>query len=566
MRNEKYLLVCILLVCVFTQPVWGVFLKDDISVSYLPGPTIMGSGNTRHGYVEVRFQVKNISQSRKHDVEIFLPQDPHSGGQNQIVYSGKTVEMMPGSKSIVSIFMNCDIAGRNAAIVIDGGKKHDFYIDYFHHEPAYTYGNEEGCLLVSRAVPKWFTDQIEKTNRVLFRADEIGTWSANWLGYSRFDAITITADELNSCSAGVLQAVGRYVRCGGILSVIETGADISAQLSQICTSIGNFNAGFGQIIKIDRNKDGISLLDSKLSRINKVWDETSPSTVNKSFSVLQKIQVSMRGMLSLVIVFAILVGPVNIWWLSRKRKRIWMLWIIPAVSLVMCGIVFGYSLLAEGWRGTSRIEVVTILDQGRNESTSIGWIGYYSPLTPGAGLHFAQQTELFPIIERDFFRISGRNRTIDWTSDQHLKSGWVSARVPSFFMVRKPQTRRERLSFTGTLQEMKVVNGLGSKITRLYYMDKDSQIWCAEEIPPGAVMRLRSESKIKVRKIDDAFTRLFATKWFKQNMDTNPGYYLQPGTYIALLQDCDFIGEGLANLKERNCHTVVYGIVGSENK
>ena len=61
---------------------------------------------------------------------------------------------------------------------------------------------------------------------------------------------------------------------------------------------------------------------------------------------------------------------------------------------------------------------------------------------------------------------------MDWTNDQYFGSGWVKARVPAYFQIRKNEDRRERL----TVQKnddgaLAVTNALGADIRRLCLAD-----------------------------------------------------------------------------------------------
>ena len=71
----------------------------------------------------------------------------------------------------------------------------------------------------------------------------------------------------------------------------------------------------------------------------------------------------VKGLFVLVLLFTIGIGPVNIWVLSRYRKRIWLWWNVPAVSLLTCLAVFCYALLAEGWTPRGKIASLTVLDE-----------------------------------------------------------------------------------------------------------------------------------------------------------------------------------------------------------
>ena len=53
------------------------------------------------------------------------------------------------------------------------------------------------------------------------RADlPVANWSPNWLGYSRYDGVVLTAEDLRSMPDEVRFAIGQYVECGGSLLVL----------------------------------------------------------------------------------------------------------------------------------------------------------------------------------------------------------------------------------------------------------------------------------------------------------------------------------------------------------
>ena len=43
-----------------------------------------------------------------------------------------------------------------------------------------------------------------------------------------------------------------------------------------------------------------------------------------------------------------------------------------------------------------RAEGLTVLDEAAGRASTVGWIGFYTPLAPRDGLHFSPDTELTP--------------------------------------------------------------------------------------------------------------------------------------------------------------------------
>jgi hypothetical protein len=202
-----------------------------------------------------------------------------------------------------------------------------------------------------------------------------------------------------------------------------------------------------------------------------------------------------------MLLFAVAIGPVNLIVLSRKKRRIWMLWTTPAISLITCLAVFAYATFAEGWNRHARTDGLTLLDERSQRATTIGWTAFYSGLTPSDGLHFGYESELTPLAESMTTNIA---RTIDWTHDQHLANGWVTARVPAHFMVRKSEMRRERITVRrGTDADLKVVNGLGADINQFWLADRDGTIYSATNIPAGAEAALTPFEKESIGGSDE---------------------------------------------------------------
>src|SRR5204862_7230127 len=98
----------------------------------------------------------------------------------------------------------------------------------------------------------------------------------------------------------------------------------------------------------------------------------------------------------------------------------------------------------EGITPDVRIESLTVLDQVNRRASTVGTTAFYCPLTPSQGLFFEADTEATPLIELFDYR-SSSDRQMDWTRSQHLERGWITARVPAHFRLRKSELRRERI-------------------------------------------------------------------------------------------------------------------------
>jgi hypothetical protein len=335
----------------------------------------------------------------------------------------------------------------------------------------------------------------------------------------------------------------------------------------------SYNVGFGWVTVIDAA--GMkSVLPTQWGAIKNSWNGSRPVgknysdilEINKDFPVVERIGIPVRGLFVLMLMFVVVIGPINLLWLARKRKKIWMLWTVPAIALVTCLAVTGFALFAEGVSATSRAEAFTILDESSHRASTIGWIAFYAPITPSEGLHFSYDTELTPVTPqtwRYYGRGGGSDRTIDLSTDQHLDSGWVTARAPAYFRFRKSETRRERLTIRQDGDgAISVVNGLGADVRELWLADRNGKIYSASGIRAGAEAKLSLTNRIPVDNRAGMRELFTSDNWPEKMKEValNPQSLLAPGCYLATFDTGPFVEEGLKNVGKRKGSAMVYGI------
>ena len=305
----------------------------------------------------------------------------------------------------------------------------------------------------------------------------VSEWSENWLAYSPFDAVVLNSADLSSMSPAVLGALGDYLSAGGNV-VLSGHADLPAawhpSRKKSLRDGVEYDVGFGDCFVF--NSENSATLDPKsiqalrdIVRDSARYWQTLPndsSAANAVLPVVESLKIPVRGIVVIMLAFVIIIGPVNIIWLNRRKRRTWMLWTVPAISFATTLIVFAYSLLREGITPDTRIAGLTMIDQTSHRVATIGGTAFYCPLTPSGGLHFDFGTEATPLVQIGYG--SGTSREVDLTQSQHFSRGWVSARVPAFFHLRKSETRRERIQIINENGKLQIVNGLGAPIKSIW--------------------------------------------------------------------------------------------------
>ena len=585
MANAVYFLfLCVFFFC--PESAHASQYYDDIVVSVESSP----SGASFHGYAEYRISLTNNSVDKDHKITLFAPSQSYGQGDH-VRRMTRSIALSPSSTASVSILQPpMRVTGDGLGVIIDGATQRDHVrLDTSQHcRYSYRTGARGPlCILLSRSVSiddfqngiyKAFPDSSGRSayNSLWnFSKSESPTtaWSNNWLAYSRYDGIVLTASDIQTMPASVNSAILQYVRCGGSLLVLGQW-DKPASWKTREKGLGPFRISyihFG-ICAVTENSDVTAWKNRTWKKlVAEVWGPTgmevqrraTVSNANREFPVIENLTTPVKGMFALVLIFAITIGPANLLILSRKNKRIWMLWTVPAVSIVTCTAVFLYAFLAEGWKGHLRAQSITILDENTHSATTIGINAFYCPLTPRGGLHFDYETEITPMGFEEWQ--GGRGRTIDWTNDQHLASGWVAARVPAHFLLRKTQMRRERLKITRTPDNgIDALNGFGADIQQLWYADKAGRIYKAENIAAGAKATLTpSDNFVPSAVRGDIWRKTYSSSWARgaNQVTLTPGKYLSANCYIAVLDDLMFVEQALENLESKNSQSVVFGIL-----
>lgn len=573
----------------------------DIEATVQPTPSRDNTSGefhgTCHGYVELRVQLKNNSAK---DCIVHLSYPPSRDGLREFgTVVSRTVHVAGEQAVSVSLYQPPQYVAKEALEVSVKGVKDAKIISVGStYSRSYNYNETNRvAVLLGRGVPREFCNGMRKESATAPVAGPMGTsspspspeaerfaflrselpvsqWSHNWLGYSCFDAIVLSGKEVESMPPQARLAIRRWVECGGTLLINSKITPKEFFPGGQTDSKGRYRGGLGRVIaSLGDGKQGweetYKLLTSTPIHIYR--PDKAPG--NRYDLLVAETTVPVRGLFVLVLLFGVGIGPANLWLLSRYKRRIWLWWNVPAISLLTCLTVFGYSLASEGWTGRGKTASLTLLDERCHRATTIGFFSFYCPLTPSSGPRFNTDTEVTLLDTQisPWRRFSSHGsdtmRFINWTKEQHLTSGWVTARVPTYFQIRKNEDRRERLSVEknedGTL---KVVNALGADIRRLCLADSSGRIFEVHEIPAGAERILKADEKKRAAKGADFVPGqiTLGSNWLQRfrNLTDNKDLstVLTPGTYVAFLDKSPFVESPLDGAETEDTAAIVYGI------
>lgn len=569
-------------------------------------------GDSGYGYLAYRVTISNRStQARR--VRIQIPASSYGYGYgDSIDRITRTVDVEPGIVTRYELLQPpLPVQGHGAAVYIDGARqRQNVNISVGNHAGGY---NKTHIVLVSRGVGAGLKDKIDKAIEDAAAAASssmggygvmygggyggheeftlareprpVGEWGTSWLGYTRYMAVMITDADLKAMPSDVADALRSYVLAGGVLGIIYDGTEPAEMQSwwrawspsRMPSSLlagGAIEYGLGRIhlapsadVEAHEPKQWMEQLDAWRDFTAARATTRDTEQANRELPVVEGQVTPARGLLLVMLLFTLTIGPINIIALWMLKKPMLLLWTVPAIALVFSAAVMIYALLSEGITPHARTTAVTLLDQRSHHAVSIGVHGYYAPLTPGNGLWFDADTCITPQVESGSYYGSSRGqvRSIDETHGQHLTTGWVAARVPAHLTVRKSETRHERLDVSfaddGTPS---VVNGLGSDITNLTLVDQQNRIWTTQNLTIGQTVAMTPAGDPDALRYDLSVPiEMRAADWnAADRLASTPEEYLVSGTYLAELTGSPFLEPGIEGLKEHRTRCVVLGYYG----
>lgn len=586
MKQYSTLLVMTLALAVqviFCATVQGETYGDvSVTEQAVPQPSVR-----RHGYVEYRYVLFNDSSDKQHQVRVVVPGNSWANS-GQV---SRTVTLLPKAQGRMSMWLpTVEANGQGARIYIDGRMQEQLVgSSQISSSYANMSGSFDDVVLFSQGVDSRFRDELSaikaKSSGGGYSASKefgqrttmpVSQWSEAWLGYSGFDGLVMTQNEWRSLSGSVGDAIYSWVEAGGCVLVV---GEIELpqrwqnhQVSWTHTSVPDLRVakiGLGRVGKIGADRL-LGWSDSQLKEAgNMLWSRPGSNIVpmdiseaNTAFPVTDSLTMPARGMLAIMLLFAILIGPVNMTVCARLDKRLWTLVTIPVAAVIFSAGVFAYAMLADGISAVGRSSTLTFLDQKNHRAVTLGWLGYYAPLQPSGGFHFDQDTELTPLIGGVMRSYRGSDsqtsRLVDWSTDQHLTAGWISSRIPTHFTLRKSQSRRERLEVTQDQKgNVTVVNGLGSDIITLYLADDKGQVYTTD-------VTIAAGQKVTLTRIAQQPGMAGASAEYWQGDPSklqlsSPVGALGPNYYVATLRDEVFVRPGLENLKSWKTESTILG-------
>jgi hypothetical protein len=314
----------------------------------------------------------------------------------------------------------------------------------------------------------------------------------DWRAMAGFDVIVFSGSEWEEIPADPRRALMDWVAQGGVLVLF-------AEAASGLPDAGSFGAG-----EIIREDPSVDLPDACVGILDAVADRTTPAALGEyswewaPAAALGRSVPPQGLIISFVLAFAVLIGPVNFLVFAPTGRRHRLIWTTPLISVSATVLMAAGIAASEGFGG--RGERIVLQWQQADESRTVHWqeqvsrtgVVISSRFEPGAPalilpLHFhAEPRSRGGIWAADTARFALNSQPPPegtWHGD------WFRSRSTQGQALIAVEPGRERIEFRGSPPQAQ--STMASTVEELWYWEAADSVWFLENLEPGGLATMK---------------------------------------------------------------------------
>ncbi len=201
--------------------------------------------------------------------------------------------------------------------------------------------------------------------------------------------------------------------------------------------------------------------------------------------------VPVKTFVVLALAFALVVGPLNLWWVGRRNARHLFLITTPVVSFITCVVLIAASLLSDGVSVKRHVVQVCHLDHRSQHLVRWSGCSYFAAFSRSA-LALDVQTKVRLLDPDAYGGSSGYRRNdhttplqLDWRQGQALSGTVLPARLNRQWSYIEILRERRRLVVERDGNGFRLTNGLGTPLLGCVWRDEQNHLWSCDRLAAG---------------------------------------------------------------------------------
>jgi hypothetical protein len=342
------------------------------------------------------------------------------------------------------------------------------------------------------------TQTIERVLRESFNKEGVATPNlaaidpttlpADWRLWSGFAYVYLGTDEYVSLDAGRRAALRAWVAFGGQLILVpeDSGSKVTERVGggTIVTLAKPIKEA---ILGAEWNERGLSV-GGTLGQPDQPNLTVSPGSLLGTAVAEREPDTSWLAVF--IVLFAAVVGPVNLFLFAPARRRHRLFFTTPLISIV-AAVVLGFTIFVQdGSGGTGLRRALVILIPGDNQAAIIqeqtSRTGFLSSQT----FPLADDTQLttLPLEDTSLGRTGNFNTAPALLRNDGQGSGnWFGSRGRQAYLLQRLVPTRGRVERVGTAIDGSpiVQSSLAGTLRDFVFSDEKGKLWSAREVVPG---------------------------------------------------------------------------------
>ncbi|MCC8117001.1 MAG: hypothetical protein LIP18_07635 [Planctomycetes bacterium] len=323
---------------------------------------------------------------------------------------------------------------------------------------------------------------------------------SRWQGYAGFfGTVLATPASIRTMNADQRVALGRAILWQGVrLWVVGDAADVLPELG--LTAAVNASADLGRGVRRHRFGNGavLTLADGAAETFLEMVSRSGPHDVLSAFYSgsnlpgFSRLTDGLQGVSTVFVLTALLVmglvlGPVNYWYVRRRKNPLLFFILTPVTAVVGGAAILIGSAVVEGGGGRYNEHAVLIARSGGDDAFLLDFRlarpGFWLP-----DVRFPAETLVVPAGSRS----SGVVRVVDWTDGLRLGPGWFQSRAVNAYLTARPVVARLAVAVRRDKDDWRIRNDLDHDIVsgRLY-TGGDGRVLRFGPVPAGGEVVLR---------------------------------------------------------------------------
>ena len=524
----------------------------------------IGENSWEHGGHVIRLQLQNPTPFERH----LKFRYPNQTGGWSATYGGIEAEstVLPGARSVAEIPLPLANPGYGSDVDIDDGS--GFVVPFHLSAANYSGWNPDPSIYATPAthpqtLHEFTADKSYHGDKISYSLStaHADPWPADFRAYRRFSSCWLTADEFAELPSASRQALLDYAAAGGVLCLFSIEQFPAAPFREgTCVSsngVASVSIGRGQGVAIAA-PDAACLNPALLPVLAKTVEEgmhrQTPSAVTSLPYALKPpvIRVHVVGVMVVLLAFAIVAGPVLVFRLARRDRRLAILWQLPALSGAFSLLLVLVFLVTNGVTPFLQCDAFTHLDQRAGRAFTTSAVTLSAPFAPPRGLEFPRDAQI--VLDPGDDDGSMRGRLIQYGDRQRLGRRWSRPGIPTtIYALRVAPDPRRLVVAEGPDGSLRVRNLLGAPVARLLLWDDEGNPLHCGGIPVGEEVTLRDGPIPSV-----AFP---ASPSAPKQLETLSPFRRPSRNYAAEIEDgCPFVEDPLPGVRaDRISHAYVFG-------